>query len=158
MKKTALVTGVTGQDGSYLAEFLLEKGYEVHGIKRRSSSFNTERIGVGGVLGGLEAHLHMALRGEIVELRRLRLLHNPDEVGRIRHVAVVEVVGQAPLVRVVIEVVDAAGVEGRGPALDAVHLVPFAQQELGEIGAILPGNADDQGYSSRRHCSLTRSS
>ena len=44
MKKKALITGVTGQDGSYLAEFLLKKGYEVHGIKRRSSSFNTERL------------------------------------------------------------------------------------------------------------------
>lgn len=43
-KKVALITGVTGQDGSYLAEFLLEKGYEVHGIKRRSSQFNTQRI------------------------------------------------------------------------------------------------------------------
>ncbi len=43
-KKVALITGVTGQDGSYLAEFLLEKGYEVHGVKRRASSFNTERI------------------------------------------------------------------------------------------------------------------
>jgi GDPmannose 4,6-dehydratase len=43
-KKTALITGVTGQDGSYLAEFLLAKGYEVHGIKRRSSSFNTHRV------------------------------------------------------------------------------------------------------------------
>jgi len=43
-KKVALITGVTGQDGSYLAEFLIEKGYEVHGIKRRSSSFNTSRI------------------------------------------------------------------------------------------------------------------
>jgi len=42
--KTALITGITGQDGSYLAEFLLEKGYIVHGIKRRSSSFNTSRI------------------------------------------------------------------------------------------------------------------
>jgi GDPmannose 4,6-dehydratase len=42
--KKALITGITGQDGSYLAELLLEKGYEVHGIKRRSSSFNTERI------------------------------------------------------------------------------------------------------------------
>ena len=42
--KKALITGITGQDGSYLAEFLLEKGYEVHGIKRRSSSINTERI------------------------------------------------------------------------------------------------------------------
>jgi len=43
-RKVALITGVTGQDGSYLAEFLLQKGYEVHGIKRRSSSFNTGRI------------------------------------------------------------------------------------------------------------------
>ena len=43
-KKKALITGITGQDGSYLAEFLLEKGYQVHGIKRRSSSFNTKRI------------------------------------------------------------------------------------------------------------------
>ena len=44
MKKIALITGITGQDGSYLTEFLLEKGYEVHGIKRRTSSFNTQRI------------------------------------------------------------------------------------------------------------------
>ncbi len=44
MKKTALITGITGQDGSYLAEFLLKKNYIVHGIKRKSSSFNTERI------------------------------------------------------------------------------------------------------------------
>ncbi|NLN60988.1 MAG: GDP-mannose 4,6-dehydratase [Deltaproteobacteria bacterium] len=44
MKRIALITGVTGQDGSYLAEFLLEKGYEVHGIKRRASLFNTDRI------------------------------------------------------------------------------------------------------------------
>ena len=44
MGKVALITGITGQDGSYLAEFLLGKGYEVHGIKRRSSSLNTDRI------------------------------------------------------------------------------------------------------------------
>ncbi len=44
MTKKALITGITGQDGAYLAEFLLKKGYEVHGIKRRSSSFNTDRI------------------------------------------------------------------------------------------------------------------
>lgn len=42
--KKALITGLTGQDGSYLAEFLLDKGYEVHGIKRRASSFNTQRV------------------------------------------------------------------------------------------------------------------
>jgi len=43
-RKKALITGVTGQDGSYLVEFLLEKGYEIHGIKRRASSFNTQRV------------------------------------------------------------------------------------------------------------------
>ncbi|MBQ1883398.1 MAG: GDP-mannose 4,6-dehydratase, partial [Bacteroidales bacterium] len=44
MSKTALITGITGQDGAYLAEFLLKKGYMVHGVKRRSSLFNTDRI------------------------------------------------------------------------------------------------------------------
>src|SRR6185436_18936349 len=44
MAKVALITGVTGQDGAYLSDFLLKKGYEVHGIKRRSSLFNTDRI------------------------------------------------------------------------------------------------------------------
>jgi len=44
MKKRALITGVTGQDGAYLSDFLLEKGYEVHGIKRRTSLLNTDRI------------------------------------------------------------------------------------------------------------------
>ena len=44
MKKKALIFGITGQDGSYLAEFLLDKGYFVHGVKRRSSSFNTGRV------------------------------------------------------------------------------------------------------------------
>ena len=44
MNKVALITGITGQDGAYLAEFLLNKGYTVHGIKRRASSLNTDRI------------------------------------------------------------------------------------------------------------------
>ena len=44
MKKKALIYGVTGQDGAYLSKFLLTKGYDVHGVKRRSSSFNTKRL------------------------------------------------------------------------------------------------------------------
>lgn len=63
-RKTALVTGVTGQDGAYLAEFLLNKGYEVHGIKRRSSLFNTERID----------HLYQ----DPYELDRRFILHHGD--------------------------------------------------------------------------------
>jgi GDPmannose 4,6-dehydratase len=43
-KKVALITGITGQDGAYLSEFLLKKGYEGHGVKRRSSLFNTDRV------------------------------------------------------------------------------------------------------------------
>ena len=57
-KKVALISGITGQDGSFLAEFLIEKGYEVHGILRRSSSFNhcTYRTSVSGRMGtGYEA-------------------------------------------------------------------------------------------------------
>lgn len=61
--KTALITGITGQDGSYLAEFLLEKGYEVHGIIRRSSSFNTERIE------------HLYLDEWVRDMHRQRLIH-----------------------------------------------------------------------------------
>lgn len=57
--KKALITGITGQDGSYLAELLLEKGYEVHGIKRRASSFNTQRID----------HLYMDLHEENVNFK-----------------------------------------------------------------------------------------
>lgn len=60
---TALITGITGQDGSYLAEFLLEKGYDVHGIMRRSSSFNTERIE------------HLYLDEWVRDMHRRRLLH-----------------------------------------------------------------------------------
>lgn len=55
-RKVALISGVTGQDGSYLSEFLLEKGYEVHGIKRRSSSYNTSRID--HIISNKNFHLH----------------------------------------------------------------------------------------------------
>jgi GDPmannose 4,6-dehydratase len=65
--KKALITGVTGQDGAYLAEFLLEKGYEVHGIKRRASSFNTARID----------HLYQDPHGPDVRFR----LHYGDITG-----------------------------------------------------------------------------
>ena len=68
MKKIALITGITGQDGSYLAEFLIEKGYEVHGIIRRSSSFNTERI----------EHLYIEELIEDLKSKRKLQLHYGD--------------------------------------------------------------------------------
>lgn len=76
--KTALITGITGQDGSYLAELLLEKGYDVHGIKRRSSSINTERID--HLYGHENLHLHY---GDLTDsLSTIKLVNEigPDEV------------------------------------------------------------------------------
>jgi GDPmannose 4,6-dehydratase len=94
MKKKALITGITGQDGSYLAEFLLEKGYEVHGIKRRASSFNTERVDhiyQDRHEGKTNFHLHYGDLTDSSNLTRILKEIEPDEVynlGAQSHVAV----------------------------------------------------------------------
>ena len=93
-KKVALITGVTGQDGAYLAEFLLGKGYEVHGIKRRTSLFNTARIDHlfdEGVEGTLPFTLHHGDMTDASSLMRILQLVQPDEVYNLAaqsHVAV----------------------------------------------------------------------
>ena len=81
--KKALITGITGQDGSYLAELLLEKGYEVHGIIRRSSSFNTGRIDHlyrDPHLEGVRLFLHYGDLTDASSLARLLTQVKPDEV------------------------------------------------------------------------------
>jgi hypothetical protein len=101
-------------------------------------------VHVGRVLRRLEGDLHVGLRGQVVDLVRLDLLHDADEVGCIRQVSVVEEEAAALLVRVLIEVVDAVRVEEGGAALDAVDLVPLLQQELRQVGSVLPRDAGDQ--------------
>ena len=92
--KKALITGITGQDGSYLAELLLEKNYEVHGIKRRSSSFNTQRIDhiyQDPHLDSVNFHLHYGDLTDSSNITRLISEINPDEIynlGAQSHVAV----------------------------------------------------------------------
>ena len=93
-QKVALITGVTGQDGSYLAEFLLEKGYMVHGIKRRASSFNTERVDHIYQDPHID-HRHFVLHyGDLTDssnLTRIIQQTQPDEIynlGAQSHVAV----------------------------------------------------------------------
>src|ERR1043166_3569185 len=81
--KRALITGITGQDGSYLAEFLLEKGYEVHGIIRRASTFNTERIDhlyQDTHLRGARIFLHYGDLSDSVNLVKLLNDLHPDEI------------------------------------------------------------------------------
>jgi GDPmannose 4,6-dehydratase len=92
--KTALITGITGQDGSYLAEFLLEKGYTVHGIKRRASSFNTARIDhlyEDSSLHNNRFHLHYGDLSDSSNLTRIIREVHPDEIYNLAaqsHVAV----------------------------------------------------------------------
>jgi GDPmannose 4,6-dehydratase len=81
--KRALITGITGQDGSYLAELLLEKGYEVHGVIRRSSSFNTARID--GIYQdpheeGRRLILHYGDLNDASSLNRILRVVDPEEI------------------------------------------------------------------------------
>ena len=93
-KPIALVTGITGQDGSYLAELLLEKGYEVHGIKRRASSLNTQRIDhiyQDPHIENKNLYLHYGDLTDSSNLTRILKEVQPDEVynlGAQSHVAV----------------------------------------------------------------------
>ncbi len=83
MPKKALITGITGQDGSYLAELLLEKGYEVHGIIRRASTFNTGRIDhlyQDPHIMGVKLFLHYGDLSDSVSLVKLLLDQKPDEI------------------------------------------------------------------------------
>lgn len=92
--KVALITGITGQDGSYLAELLLEKGYEIHGIKRRASIFNTTRIEhiyQDPHIDNPKFHLHYGDLSDTSNLTRILSQVQPDEVynlGAMSHVAV----------------------------------------------------------------------
>ena len=92
--KTALITGITGQDGAYLAEFLLKKGYEVHGIKRRSSLFNTDRIDhlyQDPHIAGRNFFLHYGDLTDSMNLTRVIADIQPDEIynlAAMSHVAV----------------------------------------------------------------------
>ncbi len=83
MKKRALITGITGQDGAYLAELLLKKGYEVHGVKRRSSLFNTDRIDhlyTDRHESGVTMYLHYGDLTDATNLIRLVQETMPDEI------------------------------------------------------------------------------
>jgi GDPmannose 4,6-dehydratase len=94
IKKVALITGITGQDGSYLAEFLLKKGYEVHGIKRRTSLFNTDRIDhlyQDPHEKDVNLHLHFGDMTDSMNLTRIIQEVQPDEIynlAAMSHVAV----------------------------------------------------------------------
>ncbi|MBT4108714.1 MAG: NAD-dependent epimerase/dehydratase family protein, partial [Pelagibacterales bacterium] len=97
--KIALITGITGQDGAYLAELLLSKGYEVHGIKRRSSSFNTSRIDnlyQDPHSKDVKFYLHYGDMTDATNLIGLMQKINPDEVYNLAAQSHVQVSFETP--------------------------------------------------------------
>ncbi|ELP6861200.1 GDP-mannose 4,6-dehydratase [Campylobacter coli] len=99
MKKVALITGVTGQDGAYLSEFLLNKGYEVHGIKRRSSLFNTDRIDhlfEGHHNKKNDFYLHYGDMTDSMNLTRIIAEIKPDEIYNLAAMSHVHVSFETP--------------------------------------------------------------
>ena len=147
--KVALITGITGQDGSYLAELLLEKGYEVHGIKRRSSSLNTDRI---DHLYQDPHHPNQRLKlhyGDLTDAMNLtRIIEEcqPDEIYNLGAMSHVKVSFDTP------EYV--GNVDGLGPLriLEAVRLLGLEkktriyQASTSELYGGMPENKNDKGF------------
>lgn len=147
--KTALITGITGQDGSYLAELLLEKGYMVHGIKRRASSFNTKRIDH-LYIDQHEQHVHFKLHyGDLTDSTNLiRIIQEtqPDEIYNLGAMSHVKVSFDSP------EYV--ANVDGMGTLriLEAVRILGLEnktriyQASTSELYGGLEENKNEKGF------------
>lgn len=147
--KTALITGITGQDGSYLAELLLEKGYIVHGIKRRSSSFNTERIDhlyQDPHDPNLRLKLHYGDLTDSLNITRIIQETEPDEIYNLAAMSHVKVSFDTP------EYV--GNVDGLGTLriLEAVRLLGLTnktkiyQASTSELYGGVPENKNKSGY------------
>lgn len=124
-KKVALITGITGQDGSYLAEFLLKKGYEVHGLKRRSSLFNTDRIDhlyQDPHETNVNLHLHFGDMTDSLNLTRIIQEVQPDEIYNLAAMSHVAVSFETP------EYVANADGTGTLRILEAVKLLGLANK------------------------------
>ena len=149
MKKVALITGITGQDGSYLAELLLEKGYMVHGIKRRASSFNTQRIDHLYV-DQHEQHVNFKLHyGDLTDSTNIiRIIQEvqPDEIYNLGAMSHVKVSFDSP------EYV--ANVDGIGTLriLEAVRILGLEnktkiyQASTSELYGGMPENKNERGF------------
>ena len=125
VKKVALITGITGQDGSYLTEFLLKKGYEVHGIKRRSSLFNTDRIDHlyhDPHIEGADLTLHYGDMTDSMNLTRIIQETQPDEIYNLAAMSHVHVSFHTP------EYVANADGTGTLRILEAVKLLGLTEK------------------------------
>ncbi|WP_149913399.1 GDP-mannose 4,6-dehydratase [Sphingobacterium cavernae] len=147
--KTALITGVTGQDGSYLAELLLEKGYMVHGIKRRASSFNTQRIDH-LYMDRHEANVNFKLHyGDLTDSTNIiRIIQEvqPDEIYNLGAMSHVKVSFDSP------EYVGNVDALGTLRILEAVRILGLEQKtriyqaSTSELYGGMPANKNEKGF------------
>lgn len=147
--KTALITGVTGQDGSYLAELLLEKGYMVHGIKRRASSFNTQRIDH-LYMDQHEEHINFKLHyGDLTDSTNIiRIIQEvqPDEIYNLGAMSHVKVSFDSP------EYVGNVDALGTLRILEAVRILGLEQKtriyqaSTSELYGGMPENKNERGF------------
>ena len=146
MPKVALITGVTGQDGAYLAELLLAKGYEVHGLKRRSSSFNTARVDhlyEDPHEEGLKFHLHYGDLTDSTNLIRIISEVQPDEIYNLAAQSHVQVSFETP------EYTANADAVGPVRLLEAIRILRlqdrtrFYQASTSEMYGSSPGPQDE---------------
>lgn len=128
--------------GSLVEAGFLFQAKEADGFEQAQGA---NGVDIGGVFRGFEADGHVRLGAEVVDLVRLHFLQDAGEVGGVGEIAVVELEAGVVDVRVFVDVIDALGVEQGGAALDAVHFVTLFEQEFGKVGAVLAGNAGDEG-------------
>ncbi|TNE70679.1 GDP-mannose 4,6-dehydratase [bacterium] len=149
MMKTALITGVTGQDGAYLAELLLEKGYTVHGIKRRSSSFNTGRIDhlyTDPHFKGRPFYLHYGDLTDATNLIRIIQEVQPDEIYNLAAQSHVQVSFETP------EYTANGDALGTLRILEAIRILgltkktKFYQASTSELYGGMTENKNEQGF------------
>ncbi len=125
---------------------LVEAGRDAGGPDRLEEADRREAGDVAGVFGHLEAHPHVALRAEMVDLAGLHAAQQIHQADAVVQVAVVQSQPDVALVRVLIDRVESLGVERRGPADQPVHVVALGEQEFRQVRAVLPGDAGDEGY------------
>ena len=118
--------------------------FQAEDADRLQQAQRAHGVYISGVLGALKTDGHMGLCAQVVDFIGLRLLHNAHQVAGVGQVAIVQLEIGILNMRVLVDVVDALGVEGAGAALDAVHHITFLQQQLRQIRSILAGNAGDQ--------------
>ncbi len=143
-KRRLLVLGRWGVPEHFAARGLVEAAAHAALADGLQEPNGAERGDVAGIVGHVEAHAHMALCPQVIDLFWADLIEEVRQLARVGKVAVVQVQARLRLVGVPVQVIDSRGVERARPPDKPVDRVAFGQQKLGQVGAVLAGNSGDQ--------------